>query len=238
MAIWNIIEVFKDENLLRRVQAELISIDFQGVSSNSDVEKLLSLPLLQSIYSELMRLRVEVQTIFNSEKEDIIVNEWRFPKKSLVIVPAGAAHRDINFWNTQNGRYSLDEFWAERFLVYPNDPDSGPHRNTMNNLQSGKCREGASKSNGTLDKPKHVSSGLADSFLPYGVGERTCPGRGFARREIMVFCALIVTRFDIEILSSEKTFATSSTFYGLGTQRPLKQIPFRIRKRRINGVES
>lgn len=58
--IWNLIEVFRDPKLLSRVRAELAAANVQGVTSNQDVEKLLSLPLLQSIYAELLRLRVEV----------------------------------------------------------------------------------------------------------------------------------------------------------------------------------
>lgn len=121
MAIWNIIEVFKDKVLLSRLRAELSAADFQGITTDEDIEKLTAIPLLQSIYSELLRLRVEVQTVFSSDKEDIRINEWRVPKNSLVIVPAGAAHRDPTFWNTKNGEYPLDRFWADRFLAYPSD---------------------------------------------------------------------------------------------------------------------
>ena len=232
MAIWNIVEIFRDKHLLKRIQEELAEINFQGVQSNDDVKKLLSLPLLQSVYAELLRLRIEVQTVFNSEKEDIVVNQWRFPKKSLLLVPAGAAHRDTDFWNTQNGQHPLDEFWAERFLVYPNDPQSGPQKSAISPAPNDRPGSGNPGPMNGSNKPRYAVSGLTNSFIPYGVGERTCPGRGFARREIVTTCALAVTHFDIEILSTEKTFATNSAFYGIGTQRPLKPIPFRIRRKR------
>lgn len=77
-----------------------------------------------------------------------------------------------------------------------------------------------------------MTSGLANSYMPYGVGERMCPGRGFARREIIAFCALMVDRFDIEIVPTKKEFELNPLFYGIGTQRPLRSIPFKIRKRR------
>lgn len=67
--------------------------------------------------------------------------------------------------------------------------------------------------------------------MPYGVSERTCSGRFSARRKIAAFCAKIVSDFDIEILSTEDDFALSPSFYGLGTQRPLNKIPFKIHKR-------
>ena len=67
----------------------------------------------------------------------------------------------------------------------------------------------------------------------YGIEKRSCPGRGFARREIVAFCALIVEKFDIKILSTEKTFEISSAFYGIGTQRPLRSILFKVRNRKV-----
>jgi cytochrome P450 len=232
MAIWNIIEVFNDKILLSRVRAELAAADFQGITTNEDIEKLTAIPLLQSIYSELLRLRVEVQTLFSSDTEDICINEWRLPKNSLVIVPAGAAHRDPTFWNARDGKYPLDSFWADRFLAYPNDPQSGPRKavrptKTKNGIEAARSPRTVHNSN----KPRFVSSGLANSYMPYGIGERTCPGRGFARREIVAFCALIVDQFDIEILSKEKGFKVTSAFYGIGTQRPRNKIAFKIRKR-------
>lgn len=231
MAIWTIIEVFRDKSLLSRIRAELAAAGFRGISSRHDINTLLSIPLLQSVYAETLRLRVEVQTIFTSDQEDICINEWRFPKNSLIIVPAGAAHRDSSFWNTKNGEHPVDQFWADRFLAYPNDPQNGSRRVTGAN--SSGFSEKASQPANDHGKPKFVSSGLANSYMPYGIGERMCPGRGFARCEIIAFCALMVDRYDMEILSTEKDFELNPSFYGIGTQRPLRSIPFRVQKRRM-----
>ena len=229
MAIWNIIEIFKDKTLLSRVRAELTAANFRGIATNEDLEKLTAIPLLQSIYSELLRLRVEVQTVFSSDTEDISINEWRIPKNSLVLVPAGAAHRDPKFWNTRDGVYPLDQFWADRFLAYPSDSQSGPKKSDgSNETNDGSEAAFAASDN---EKPIFISSGLANSFMPYGIGERTCPGRGFARREIFAFSALVVHQYDIEITSKERDFSVTTAFYGIGTQRPRNKIPFRIRKR-------
>lgn len=181
------------------------------------------------MYAEVLRLRVEVQSVFCSDREDIQINEWCFPKKSLVLVPTGPAHMDPNFWNTRDGEHPLNTFWADRFLVYPNDPRSGPRRKTAAAL--GRIRQDRSQDIQDPGEPRFISAGMADSFMPYGVGERTCPGRFFARREIVAFCANIFNDFDIELLTTEKNFKSSSTFYGLGTQRPLGSVPFKIRRR-------
>ena len=226
-AIWTIVEVFRDPLLLSRIRAELAAANVTDITSPEDIEKILALPLLQSVHSEVLRLRVEVQSVFTSATEEIRINEWRFPKKSLILVPTGPAHRDPNFWNTRDGKYPLDTFWADRFLAYPNDPRSGPIRKSEAAIGKAACKQ-------TQDNtPRYISTGMNDSFMPYGVGERTCPGRFFARREIVAFCAKVVNELDIEITSTEKEFAISPAFYGLGTQRPLRDIPFRVRRRKV-----
>jgi len=226
-AIWTIVEVFRDPSLLSRIRAELAAANVTDIVSPEDIEKILALPLLQSVHSEVLRLRVEVQSVFTSEKEEIRINEWRFPKKSLILVPTGPAHRDPNFWNTRDGLFPLHTFWADRFLANSNDPGSGPIRKSE--AAVAKALRKQSKDN----TPKYISAGMNDSFMPYGVGERTCPGRFFARREIVAFCAKVVNELDIEITSTEKEFAISPAFYGLGTQRPLRNIPFRVRRRMV-----
>lgn len=231
MAVWSIVEIFRDRDLLQRVREELCDIHFQGIVSGDEVDKLLAIPLLQSIYSELLRLRVQVQTLFYSDAEDIRVNEWQIPRGSLVVTAAGPAHRDPGFWNARNGERPLDSFWADRFLVYPHDPLSGPHRVTKPTTDHAAAPKTHLQTPSRDNKPKFVSSGLTDSFMPYGIGERTCPGRGFARREIITVCALIADRFDIEFLDGRQDWGMSTTFYGIGTQRPRSKIPFRIRSR-------
>ena len=177
----------------------------------------------------MLRLRVEVQSVFYSEREEIRINEWRFPKKSLLLVPTGAALRDEKFWNTRNGVHPLNEFWADRFLLRENDPQSGPRKRTVTEPSLAALERAKTTTNN--NEPKFISSGLANAYMPFGVGERACPGRFFARREILTFCAQVVHQFDIEILSNETNFQLSSKFYGLGTQRPLHNIPCRVRQR-------
>ncbi|KAL8860686.1 MAG: hypothetical protein Q9178_003039 [Gyalolechia marmorata] len=225
MALWTIIEVFKDKRLLCRVREELTNIRFRGIADEEDIAKLMTSPLLQSIYNELLRLRVEVQTIFSSGDEEIHLSNCRIPKGSLVVVPAGDAHKDPSVWNTRSGQYPLNHFWADRFLVYQGDPQSGPQKALGSDSDTARsCRHSHGEA-----KPKLALSGLADTFMPFGIGERTCPGRGFARREIIMFCALVTYRYDMEFLCDDQNFDTTQAYYGIGTQRPKGKIPFRIR---------
>ncbi|KAG9241617.1 cytochrome P450 [Calycina marina] len=223
--IWTIVEVFKDKVLLARVRAELATVNFHGVHAKEDVDLLLGIPLLQSIYAEVLRLRVEVVHLFHSKHEDIQLKEWKIPKSHLSVIETYSAHKNADFWNTRDGQYPLDTFWADRFLIYPNDPSSGPLKKSQRELKS-KAAETMSPG-----KPFFKESGTADSFFPYGIGERTCPGRFFARRAIISVCATIVHDYDIDLLNGRNHFQTNDVFWGTGTQRALTKIPFKIRKR-------
>lgn len=91
MAIWSLVETFKDRDLAQQVREQTSTVDFENIGNSNEIEKLVANPLLQSIYSELLRLRVEVQTLFFSEEEDIQINGWKIPKGNLIITPAGSA---------------------------------------------------------------------------------------------------------------------------------------------------
>jgi cytochrome P450 len=85
----------------------------------------------------------------------------------------------------------------------------------------------------SVGEARFVTSGMANFYIPFGVGERICPGQFLAKRLIMAFCAEIVFHYDIEILSMEKKVKMDPNYFGLGTERPARKIPFRIRKRSI-----
>lgn len=224
-----IIEVFRDKDLLARVRAELQGAKLDETSTEDYFKTILGLPILQSVHAEVLRLYVEVESVFMSTRHDIRINQWRFPRNSLLLLPTGPAHRDESFWNTREGQYPLDQFWADRFLAYTNDPKSGPRKKIT--VENEKIKKNPRRTASSTKESTFINSGLANSYMPFGVGDRACPGRFFARREMIAFCALIVDRFEIDILSTEKEFKISPAFYGFGTQRPHNNIAFRIRHR-------
>jgi cytochrome P450 len=220
-----IIEIFRDPNLLARIRSDLDTIAESPQHTGSWIEELMALPLLQSVYAEVLRLRVDVQTVFRDNREDIRVNNWTFPKKSLLLVPTRPAHRDENYWNTRDGQYPLDRFWSDRFLEFPGEPRSGPSRAI-------RARSEAHRNGSGQGKPKFITAGTSDSWIPYGVGERACPGRFFAQREIVAFCAIIVQNYEVRLpgLDAISHVSANDVFYGLGVQRPRAALPFRMRR--------
>ena len=149
------------------------------------------------------------------------VNEWMLPKGEIVLIATTPAHMDKEVWNTgKASEYPLNRFWADRFLVYPGDPESGPRRRSYTEASKDLER----------GEPHFSLDDLGGSWIPYGGGFRACPGRHFAKREILMTLAIMVTLFDIDVDGS-KALQTDPRANGLGAQRPKNQIPFRIRKR-------
>ena len=235
-AFWANLEIFRDAALLREIRRNIRSSLGSSDPSNLsfDIEKLVGQPLLQSVYAETLRLRVHVYMTRCPERKALEINGWTFPKDQIVLVSSTPAHLDENAWNRgRNGSRPLTKFWAERFLVYRDDPYSGPQRKAIGTSWS---KTNASESLRTEEVnrkpvPEFLMSGMTGSWIPYGGGPRACPGRHFAKREIMLMCALMVSLFDVEVLADEKALEMNSADYGLGTLRPVGKVPFRIRRR-------
>lgn len=82
--------------------------------------------------------------------------------------------------------------------------------------------------------PKHFyKNGQRVSFalLPFGAGESMCPGRFFARNEFKIVVATLLSAFDVELQSAVVPELMVSRV-GLGVPPPVKDVPFRIRKKR------
>lgn len=77
--------------------------------------------------------------------------------------------------------------------------------------------------------------GTTGSWIPYGGGTRMCPGRHFAKREMIVTMAMLLTAFDTELLVDENSWIQPDLKYFMfGVMHPEGQIPARIRKRGFN----
>ncbi|KAI9876361.1 MAG: hypothetical protein M1830_006662 [Pleopsidium flavum] len=236
---WSNLELFRDPALLSRVRHELkASLDSSPQANlRFDIEKLVKQPLLQSVYAETLRLRVHVYTTRCPERKNLEIKGWSFPRNKIVLVSSTPAHMDENAWNTgRDGSQSLDRFWAERFLVYPDDPYSGPQKKTFassphteNSAPAAATKAEEEKRNN--NEPQFSLHGMIGSWIPYGGGSRACPGRHFAKRAIMTTCAMMVSMYDVEIVAGEKALQMNPADYGLGVLRPVDKVPFRIRRR-------
>ena len=205
-------------------------------------------PLLQSMYAETLRLRISILAIQSAEFGAFNFNQWVFPKDRLILISSRIAHMD-KFWNSgRHGERPVDEFWAERFLVWndkptqnaaPVEPLAKNHTEVRGSckpsgiMPSDRCSYTAQRRDATAyEKARFSMAGLAGMWVPYGGGPGICPGRHFAKNVMLLASALMFYTFDMELMQGEEPRpAMDMRYYGLGALPPKGAIPFRIRRR-------
>ncbi|KAK3302917.1 Pfs, NACHT and ankyrin domain protein [Chaetomium strumarium] len=201
-------------------------------------------PVLSSVFAETLRLHSTMYSMLTARGADAHLGKWRLPQGQIGVVNTGLSHMDEQVWNTGGGAHPLASFWANRFLVYPGDPDSGP----LNRERRMRADAAVAKPKPKLDEGQEYASsgavdpggptfsleGLEGSWIPYG-GEfghvHACPGRVLSKQMVVYTCALMVSQFDIELLDGPVPVEKDSWSFGFNVAVPTKKIPFRIRKR-------
>lgn len=213
---WFILEALKDTVLHSRMMSEVSA----STSSNAlDINKLASKPLLQSAYAEVLRLRVAVVSTRAAEYSQLHIGDgYTLPQHQRIIMYSRVSALNEEEWR-RAGRHSpipLTEFDAERFLLHPS---------------------AASLSKETQDttpsKAEFSTEGLAGLWFPYGGGDRMCPGRHFAKQELLITFAILFSNFEIEPLETDLAeVEPDMSCAPFGTLPPLQSVPFRIRAKK------
>lgn len=240
-AFWMLVHVINDPFLLRRARHEMekciVPSTTIGRDSTFDVTALCNNPLLQSIYAETLRLRAFPFLIRSPEREDLSFKEWLLPKSKFILISSYHAQMDENVWNTGSAKdcHPLAEFWADRFLIYPGNGASGPLKPSFRPQpaprpdQADVTQETTSKQEEQGKEPIFTTEGLAGAWVPFGGGHRMCPGRHFAKVEIIATFAMMCTMFDIELIGGLP--APNMKEVGWGTLPTSGKTPCRIRRR-------
>lgn len=218
--------IYKEPGLLQRIRAELHDHFGNRSIRTINPKELLCLSLLQSVYAETLRLYTEIYIMVSSSQADVQLGNWRLPKESIGLLNSSLSHQDAIFWNTKDGRHPVDSFWADRFLIDPNDPSSGPINPAVREPLCGKKARQGRPTNG---KPYFSTDGLEASWFPYGGGYSICPGRHLAKNVIIHVCAILATEFDVEFVTD--SLVLDKWRFGLGMAAPTNALPFRIQKR-------
>ncbi|OLN96876.1 Cholesterol 7-alpha-monooxygenase 2 [Colletotrichum chlorophyti] len=215
---WAMMEVLKDPSLFQDLRSEALhALNADPLSGKRffDVAKLTSLPLLQSVYVECMRLHVSI----NVTREIIqatILHGYRLEKGALLQAPTNIAHQDEKTW--AHDGHEASKFWAER------------HVKSVKMVTNDKGQV-------TTEK-QFVLAGKANEFFPYGGGVSMCPGRHFAKQEILLTIALLVTRFDIQFVDwvhmdgskSERPPMDDQRYFGSAAVPPDRDVKLRWKR--------
>lgn len=179
------------------------------------------------MFAETLRLRTMQFIVRSSDHEDFDCTGWKITKGKLVAVDTHAAHTNKEIWSTGGigHPHPVDKFWAERFLIYSSDQNSGPLKHKAQYDSSGMDLESNDEGKG----PKFSLGGLSGAWIPFGGGRRQCPGREFAKQEIILSVAMLCSAFDIELMTDVEP-EPDMEYYGLGGVRPKMKLPFKVRR--------
>ena len=218
-ASWAVFEIYRDPGLLASVRAEVDACVLDRIDDHVqfDVDRLLRLPVLQAVYAETLRLRMHFYIIRMPDRVDINIRDWVIPRRKVIVTPTTVAHMDAKAWSTgPNNEHPVDQFWIGRFLQYPSESERS-----------------ATQTRNSASSPVFSTKGLEGSWIPYRGGPRQCPGRHFAKRQILLTTALMVHLFDCEILKEGRDVQEDFTLkgFGGGVSHPAGKVPMKIRRR-------
>ncbi|KAJ0100672.1 hypothetical protein J7T55_010617, partial [Diaporthe amygdali] len=192
--LWMLLYILLDKDLASRVEAE-VRCAFSD-PSGLDVEKLVALPLLNSVYRETLRLRIAGAVGRRRPDGDMILGGCKIKRNTPVMFSNWLGGADDKFWNGSAvlgpyGTRPVNEFWAERFLVRPNAGLDGrasrspePGRRHTANYQ---------------DQGKPAKATLEGYWFPFGGGPSRCPGESPAKYMILSSVAVVLRKLHIEL---------------------------------------
>jgi cytochrome P450 len=153
----------------------------QREDGSIDVPLLSKLPLLNSMFHEVLRVYVDLLVVRQVDA-DTTVGPHIAHKNQVIMAPSWLSHRNSEYFAKP------DAFDPARFLV--DDPETG--------------------------KMKFSTAELTGKFFPFGGGRYMCPGRTFAKQEVLGAVAVLLLNFDIDFVEFVKPSKQGYTSAGKG----------------------
>lgn len=227
---WFTFEVLKDRHLL---DALLTEISESMVNGRLDINTLTGKSLMQSVYAEILRLYTASGVVRQVQQDNVQFAGYSTPRHSYIVAYGRAMAFDNTSWLRAGRQLNkpLEEFDPERFLV---DSDWTQPQPTRKSKEISKPRElkTVSPSEEKLAGRHFSMDGLLGFWIPYGGGENICPGRHFAKHEIFLTFAALLTQFDIELMVPDPNAIIPDLDHEpFGALPPLSKVPFRMRRR-------
>ncbi len=119
---WMLIHLISDPVLFKAVRDEVVTTFVTAPATGKrliDAQKMLALPLLQSIYTEGIRMHVSMN-VTRGVLEDMTLGDYVLEKGSLLQASTEITQLDEEIWGVDG--HPASEFWAERHIKYGDGP--------------------------------------------------------------------------------------------------------------------
>lgn len=143
----------QDPALFSAVQEEALSaftINEATGLRRVDVQRLVNLPLMQSLYVEIMRLHVSFNPMRKAVKP-LVIQGYNIEKGALVQTCSHISHLEEAVWATEG--HAASEFWAWRHVKTVEEVDETTGQ--------------------TMHRQRFTMAGRPSSFFPYGAFSST-----------------------------------------------------------------
>lgn len=135
--MWMLIEIAQDKDLQQAIREEVSTARSEKDTDEVfDIHKLATLPLLQSVFSEILRLHMDFNLIRHVQEDGISMDltlrssagaatkssPVAIPRDAMLQAPMSTAHYEEAAWGVPG--HPASEFWAERHVKYVDDDDS------------------------------------------------------------------------------------------------------------------
>ncbi|KAK0616676.1 putative cytochrome P450 [Immersiella caudata] len=173
IATWTVMHLLQRREVLEAAREEAkraLIENGEGKTVGIDEQRLVGMTLLQAVFAETLRLHVTFPMSREVMEEGVEFEGYRIPKGAYVQGTAGIEHFDEEAWGEDG--YAVREFWPERHLA---DGEK-------------------------LGEKVFSMAGKTVKFFPFGGGPGMCPGRHFAKQEVLLTIAALLTMFEIEFV--------------------------------------
>lgn len=135
--MWMLIEIAQDKDLQQAIREEVSTArSDKDTDEVFDIHKLATLPLLQSVFAEVLRLHMDFNLIRHVQEDGISMDlnqrastgatiknsRVAIPRDAMLQAPMSTAHYEEAAWGVPG--HPASTFWAGRHVKYVDDDDS------------------------------------------------------------------------------------------------------------------
>ncbi|ROT42879.1 cytochrome P450, partial [Sodiomyces alkalinus F11] len=205
---WYLYEALRDPALSARMMAEAAPfVTSDKDTCNINFLDMAEQPLLQSVFAEVLRTRVSILVSRMVEYGNINFHGYTAPRDEYILMPTDALHYSPEPWERAGRtlKTPLEQFDPERFLV-PSEKGTG--------------------------SPEFSLDGLAGLWIPFGGGDRMCPGRHLTKMEMLITYAYLFSRYEVEMDDGDAGKVKNDMRYApFGALPPDRPVRFKIRRK-------